>query len=390
MARHFSVPHFFRQVPNPLLKRYFDYIGLFPEFDFEALPETKPGPLLAEWDGLPEKRRQEIERQLREIFDLACDKGAVAILDEARWQHANDPAKLQALTAKLADIKSHYARAMTTFLDHKECWRGATMHYHADSLVHWRKRRGLPRQPAALDHESRAVLADGIGTWFREAEGRGRNCHVDVLKRGERDYFFVYPEDWADARIEWINNQFGRPERTPAFEVVFMWNARDGALELNHRGDKKAKDALQAMFARTILKLDRLPPKDEDSYDLEPLKRRGFQFRYPAGSGIEAVRVRKLRLESASRKSDRLVLEANVRQDENALYDLLEQAGRAFPLQVWQATQAEIVVRLAATDDRAARWESFTISAPSSCTLKFDELGLTLHDMLVESWIERR
>jgi len=59
-------------------------------------------------------------------------------------------------------------------------------------------------------------------------------------------------------------------------------------------------EPLQGMFATTILKLDELPPdpRDERIYDLGQLGKRGFDFVYGAGSGIEEVAVRKLRLSS--------------------------------------------------------------------------------------------
>jgi hypothetical protein len=38
--------------------------------------------------------------------------------------------------------------------------------------------------------------------YFHE-EGRGNNCKVDCYKRGKLNYFFAYPEDYAEASIEW-------------------------------------------------------------------------------------------------------------------------------------------------------------------------------------------
>lgn len=47
MTRHFSIPAFFRLVPNALLKRYFLQRDVLGDVDFEELPETRPAPLLA-------------------------------------------------------------------------------------------------------------------------------------------------------------------------------------------------------------------------------------------------------------------------------------------------------------------------------------------------------
>ena len=390
MARHYSVPHFFRQIPNALLKRFFASHELFGDVDFEKMPETKPKALLKAWDALSDEKRSAIEPQFREIFDLACEKGFHAIRDEAQWQLKDEQPSYAAFVERLAAMTSHYERAMTTFLDHHGYWRGATRFHHADSLPFWRKRRGLPTKAAEIDLDSRAALAADIGAWFRQAEGRGRNCLVELLRRDQRDYFFAFPEDFANESIEWVGRDFARRPHNPAFEVVFVWSASEGTLDVNYRGARNAMEPLQAVFARNVLKLDKLSPagKDERVYDLNPLKRREFQFVRPADSGVEGVSVRKVRLSSMVRKGDRMTLEADTIENPLALYDLIEQTGRTFPLEQWNVTQAEIVVRLAATDDKPPRRETFTVGWPNSCSLKYDEIGLKLRAMLVASKIE--
>ena len=111
---------------------------------------------------------------------------------------------------------------------------------------------------------------------------------------------------------------------------------------------------------------------------------------YAADSGIESVRVRKLRLSSMVRKGDRITLEADPTSNPLALYDVIEQAGRAFPLELWNVTQVEIVAYLAARDDKPPRRETFTVGYPNSCSVKYDEIGLKLRAMLVASKIELR
>ena len=67
----------------------------------------------------------------------------------------------------------------------------------ADTLPYWRKRKNLPRQPAAVHEESRQELACQIRMYFHQTEGRGNNCVVEAFRRGELDYFFAYPEDYS-------------------------------------------------------------------------------------------------------------------------------------------------------------------------------------------------
>ena len=96
MARHYSTRSFFRQVPNNLLARYFEGRGLFGDLDFEAMEEPQPEELFTAWLELPDDQRNSMAAEFREIFEICCEKGVWAILDEARWQWQDDPKRLTA------------------------------------------------------------------------------------------------------------------------------------------------------------------------------------------------------------------------------------------------------------------------------------------------------
>ena len=390
MARHYSTTNFFRQMPNALLARYFRREGLLVDLDFAAMSETKPDALRAAWLALPNEQRNPMDADFHEIHELCDEGGFVAIRDEAQWQYRNDPPARDALVTSLAALPDHYERAMVTFLDHQLLWKGATRFHHADRLGYWRKRKHLGQGPAAVDHASVLQLAAMMGTYFHHTEGRGKNCIVEPLRRGERDYFFAYPEDHSQRSLDWVNGEFETRPRNPAFEVVFVYSQREGSLDLNFRGSPKAIEAMQTIFAQAILKLDELPPdpKDDRVYDLDPLKSKGFEFNYQPGSGIEKVVVRKVRLSSRGRKGDRITVEADPTQEPKAVYDLIESIGKALPLGLYNVTLVDLAVTVAGTVGKPAKTHPVRITHPNSCSLKYDELDLKLRDMLEASGIE--
>jgi hypothetical protein len=326
MARHYSTKDFFRQIPNVLLARYFQGQGLFGDLDFAAMKEGKPEVLFAAWLALPDNHRNAMDAEFRDIFEMSCEKGFRAIIDEATWQMQEEPDAIMSFIEMLSALSNHYERAMITFLDHKDFWKGATLFYHADTLPYWRKRKNLSNQPAAVDDASLQQLAGLIRNYFHHTEGRGKNCIVEPFRRGELDYFFAYPEDYSQQSIEWVDGEFSRRPHNPAFEVIYVDSQKEGSRDLNFRGSYKAIEPLQGVFAQTILKLDGLPPdpKDERVYDLNPLLQKGFNFNYDVGSGIERVTVRKLGLSSLVIKGDRITLEADSSDDADAVYDLLD------------------------------------------------------------------
>lgn len=390
MTRQYSSKDFFRQMPNALLARYFHARGLMTELDFGAMPEGKPEALFEAWAALTDTQRSAAEADFRDITALCDRKGWLAIVDEARWQLEDQPEALQAFIDTLAALDDHYARAMVAFLDHPECWKGATRFHHADALTHWRKRKNLPRVPAAADKASVARLAELIKHYFRQADGRGRNCVVEAYRRGTRDYFFAFPEDHAERSIEWVDGEFNPRPHNPAFEIVFVYSQADGTLDLNFRGGRRAITALQGMFAQAILKLDDLPPdpKDERVYDLAPLAQPGFQFTHPVGSGVGTVVVKKLRLSSRVRAGDKITVEADGNSNRQAVHELLAQVGQSVPLHLYNITQVELAATVFVAEGKPPKTVNIRITHPNSCSLKYDEIDLSLRQMLEASGIE--
>ena len=331
-----------------------------------------------------------MDAELQDIFDLCCETGFQAIVDEADWQMRADPDSRDTFIEGLSALPNHYHRAMTTFLNHGECWKGATRFHHADSLSYWRKRKNMDQRPAAVDDDSLQALADQIRHYFRRTEGRGENCVVEPFRRGDLDYFFAYPEDYSQESIEWVDGKFGRRPHNPAFEVIFVYSQKDGTLDLNFRGARKAVEPLQWMFANAILKFDELPrdPMDDRVYDLTPIARRDFDFVYSVGSGIEDVVVRHLRLTSRFKKGDRITLEADGAKNPEAVYDLLETIRSVVPLHLYNVTLVELAAKVVAEAGRPPKTVSFRLTHPNSCSLKYDEVGARLRAMLEASGIE--
>jgi hypothetical protein len=390
MTRHYSTKEFFRQMPNALLARYFQARGLFGDIDFSRMKETKPDELFAAWLYLPDRLRNEMDAEFRDIFELSCEKGFRAIIDEAEWHLANEPEARSQLVEKLAALANHFERAMVTFLDHHQFWKGATRFYHADTLPYWRKRKNLPHQPAVVDDASLRELASLIRNYFHHTEGRGNNCVVEPFRRGELDYLFAYPEDYSQQSIEWVNGELGCRPHNPAFEVIYVYSQKEGSLDLNFRGSYKAIEPLQGMFATAILKLPELPPnpKDERVYDLNPLCQKGFDFVFDVGSGIQNVGVRKLRLSSKVKKGDRITLEGDATNNPDAVYELLDKMGKCLPMHLYNVTQVELAASITTDADKPPKAVTVRITHPNSCSLKYDELDLKLRDMLHASGIE--
>lgn len=388
MAVHYSLRSFFRTMPAPLLARYFHRHGHFQEFDFSPLDKGEVDTLIAAWLALPEDARKNMEGDFQDIFALCRDAAIPAMKDEPRWHLQATPGAYEAFVDMFAALPNHHARAMTLFLDFPACWPNATRLYHADSLSWWRKRKGFPCIPSAKDDASVQMLSEQLRTYFFETQGRARHVLIEQVRRDGKDYYFCYLEDYSRQSPEWDGPVYRPRPHNPAFEVVYIWIEAEGRLDLNFRGDRAIAPKLQELFARTILKLPALPPglKDESIYELGRFMRGGFEFRYDAGSGIEYVAVRMIRLTSKLNKSDRITVEANPDHNPDAVYELLAQM--ALPLHGYYVSQVELTASVVMKTGDKAKKVPIRLTSPNSCSLKYDALGTRLRAMLAASGIE--
>ncbi len=384
MTQHYQPKRFFRQAPNRYLKRFFAERNELVGLDFEALGETQIDPIYQAWLQIPEASRNEIEGLFQDIDDLASEKGSKAIIDEAQW-HGED------LAIQFASLTGFHEHAFWTYLERPKFWRGALAFHHADTLPgsYWRKRKNLPRKPARVGLADLQRLERGIGDYFNTMQGRGRNCRVEPYRRNSLDYFFAYPEDYAQASVEWVGQDFQRRPRNPAFEIIFVYSQEDGTLDLFLSGDRKPVPDLQEMFAEIILH-DKLGPdeKDDRIYDLKPVLSTEFDFVIDPDSGIESVAVRKIRLKAFG-KEERITLEVNPANDDMAIFDLLDTIKAVLPVDQMSITQMGFLVTFAPNpNSNRVPTRSFEISWPNSCSLKHDKRDLIIRKMLSQSGIE--
>jgi len=129
---------------------------------------------------------------------------------------------------------------------------------------------------------------------------------------------------------------------------------------------------------------------DEKVYDLNPLKLRNFQFIYDPNSGIEDVRLRKLRLTSIGRRGERISLEANPNYNPEAVFDLLDKLQNpSLRLSRYNITQVGFKVFFSPlAGSLKGKTRSFDITYPNSCNLKHDGRDLIIRKMLVASGLE--
>lgn len=383
MARQYSPTHFFRLVPNSLLGRYFQKKRkVLKEIAFDQLKETEIKPIFQAFTALPPEQQAEIEAEFQEIDTMACQGGVAALTDEAAFHR--DKSFAEAIATK----DSFHSKIMWTFLEHPKYWAGATLFLHSDNISDnsWKKRNDLPNLPPQVEPEYIEQLEQGIRDYFYTKQGRGRNCKVDVFRRHEKEYFFAYPEDYAQSSIEWYQNKLKNRSRHPAFEIIFVYTQAEGSLDIYAPRNTKAVQDLQHIFTETILQFNELDhfSGDKRVYVLDALADRDFVFNYPSNSGIDTVTIRRMRLTLKTGNKRRVTVEADPLGDPKAIYNLLDE----LRLPPYHVSQAEIKVTFAPTPNTRGRTRTFRISYPNWCALRHDGRDLIIRKMLANSGIE--
>ncbi len=393
MPRHYSPRDFLRLASNKLLAHYFHERDLLSDLDIESLAETDVQPIFDAWSALPPERAAPVNSDFELVSGLAEEEGMQAILDEAEYHHLD-------LVDDLERLRGLYDKALWIFLEHHDVAEVAYRFCEADRLprTYWaRRQEGILGTKPRDDEDARSELGDALGSYFRLKEGRGRECIVDVYRRGTKLYYFAFPEDYAQTSLEYTDTKtLERRAHRPIFQVVFVCDPESGTLDTRFRGQKSTRLELEAMFSRVVLGRELDPWKDDRVYNLNAFRSRGVKFVYDPASGIQDVQVKLLRLSIMGGPSQRIVLEADPGERRGAVYDLLDEISDrsrdgshgGLQLALANVTRVGLQVFFSPGRRRGRNTKTFYLTYPNGCTLGHDGRDAVLRQMLTDSGIE--
>lgn len=362
-----------RQVSNELLRDLFEAHQLDLDLPWDELEETEVESIFTAWQELPEPACRSIEIVLHEVSDMAAgDEGTRAICEEAIRQGRQD------LLDELEGYESRHDKAVWTYIKAIDVWSLAVRFARADSLArgrYWIKRCDIPATQPDTSATRIEELEEAISAFFLATQARGRYCQIEHYVRASgADYFFAYLDDYADTYIT-LDDSGGfdrRPERR-AFELVMVYDRSHGTLEMFARGGKKVYIPLQEIFCRVILR-EEIGPENRSShpYELNGLLSRDFQFPTDPADGVDAVRVRKMRVSIKGAPRRRITLEADPEGGVDDIYEMLEGYlnQRRLPASILNVSQVGLKFSFDESSDDLPKSLSFDLSWPNSSNLK--------------------
>ena len=370
MTRQYSPKTFLRQTPNPVLNQYFEARGLALDVDWKALTPRRIEPLFDAIEALPDDVRDGVERDFRQVFEMANPKGRLLLVEQGEVLGVE-------LAERLAHVANHYEAAMVVFLERNTVFEIASNVHEMHRLGHWRK-RSVGKRLHASNHPDNLRAFEAAMRRIYKKQGRGRNCHVDTYQRRDplRFCYFAYPEDFPTSDIEYDEqHNFQHVARRPALENVFIYDPEAGVVEISATGSRDHKEALAEAFCVHILGLKTLPTENGCAqFTLDPVMDPSFSFPIEPGDSVARMELKSLRLDYPDAEQTRITVNVKPNGTANAIHASMRRALdlSRFPLRNLHPSQGQILVEFKPTNSRRGKKLTFQITSPDRCGLGDD------------------
>lgn len=373
MARHFDLRKQLKLHDNFLLKRLFSSERPMNQLDWCVLSTYDVDPIAEAWDNLAEDRKRHFQVVLQDVNELADPRGQKVLLQEMEWRHPN---KLERFGA----LKSPADKALWAFLEANNAFDQAAIFARAESLrqgAFSNRWNSLPKQPLQLTPEKIAMLEHEVRSFYWIQEMRGQVCKINHHRRLDgADYFFAYLPDWPDKELFFDDDEnLTAGEFSLAFNNVFVFDPKYGAIDLIARGGLKVQSYLRQAFCKSILGIDVDDEKPlKPSFQLDHLLESNFVFTTEPSDRIAEVRLRRLRwipkIQIPFLEGDELKFRQSTRLSD--IQAVIRRTLAAHGLSADSVTVTHVAIQLVfrLDDDRKPKTMTFHIGCPNSCDLK--------------------
>jgi len=272
------------------------------------------------------------------------------------------------LGTRVPDELTVWGRAMWVWLNHPELFGKAQILYQIDQMPWWRKRNDLSHSDPDVSEDALDSLASRTSALLR-AQGRGKVCTVEHMRRGDIHYFVAHPDDFvASVLVHDSTGQLSPEIFRQTLLIVFAYSQNEGSLELYAKGlSKSLKEELEAAFSEAILHQELNGFSPNAAYELNQLRDSNFNLTTDPADQIR-VHVRRMRL-SMPNSGRRVTIEIDNDDDIHMAINACINLDDA-PLSEWNVTQVTFRFEFLPLDGRKPGSQSFDVSFPRSCSLR--------------------
>jgi hypothetical protein len=368
----YSLRNVFRRLDRALLIQYLEKRPAAQRV-VAALQSNDLSAAFSHLDELPETDRARLEAELRYVHDLSTEAGLLCI------HHEIASRRKLGLTVSLPSdfdtLEGFEDRILCAVMNDPHLVAVAALFLHADSLSErsWRRFDEIPqRSDLHLTGQMGSQIADGIRGIY-SADGRARRVTAERYIRNGQHYVFVFADDYSTIRIEHADDDsLQRRAARPTFEIVFVYDASSGTLDVFARGNRKTKNNIARLFVDTVFGPDIALAPRKPTYNVDLLRHRATSLPVDRNDGVSMARVRRLRLCVARDRTQKITFEVPAIGKEKDVYDLMDEHLDHPPSDArYEVSQAEIqFFMLPEASSPTAKAYSFTLTAPDHCSVR--------------------
>lgn len=189
---------------------------------------------------------QHILSEISRCEPFISEQGQTALLSAIR-----DDLDLVGSSAKLANPEE---RAVWVLLNHSDRFERAEAFLFADFRTEGRFGRDYVLTAGATisaDTQVHQEFETAVGKYFRQRDGSGRHCKIEMVTRGEQDgvQVTIFIEGLPRNEMQAVRGTFARVNSSPTIEAAIIYNDSSGRLTIVAAGGRPVHDQLQETCA---------------------------------------------------------------------------------------------------------------------------------------------
>jgi hypothetical protein len=294
MTKPFDPKRTLRSLSPELRRRLLEHLRV-SDVEWDKVSPRKLGPLIDRILALPRPDLLRLQSVLHGIHILDNEPGTQILITQCRRDRRD-------IAGEVAGTPGTTDRAALAYLLASDVFQLASRLARLQALAssqYWARRESLPKMVEPISDATRERLGEVLSLHFSNTEMRGLSKLVEAepLPDGSTCitcYFSSYP----DAEVVFDNGEPVRQVSLRAFEVLFVYDPTDGALEMHARGGRKVREPIARIFAKVVLDHDLEPEQSaKPTYKLDHLLDPTFDLIVDPSLPVCDPRIVKLRLE---------------------------------------------------------------------------------------------
>lgn len=365
--RHYTIPHFVRNIGIEMLEAYFKQANIhFPDnlkiTDDDKKPNTDA---IEKYINSLEALQQEIiNDNFIDINDMSYEGGILSIL-ELTDKFGIYPQK------DIGDLPDYSNQALYFFLNYRDLFDQASkIDYFTNLPSRSIRYRLLKKQLGDINNDQiKDALSNELKSYFKAKEGRGEVCELDMITHKNRIFYHAHPQDFY--KIIDGYDKGGKHQRLlirPTFDVVFIYYPDEGKLELSVNGGEKRKMDLFNIFNKVVLGDIKQVEETQQAYDFNKVLSSEFGMPHKLENPLSWAYLKQIRLSHRYIKGQKVILEVEEKDATEGARSMLEMV-RGLNLNTEQYNVTQITFKLKFEGAKNKGSVTARISYPDKCNL---------------------